>query len=311
MVSLVFLYSCRTVPSQEFYSVFGNTAWDPVSEIFFWIELFLFPYLIFFCTNWFCLFFALLAKNQWYCNSEGSVAWKCLWCNLGSVSAAAFGSFLVKPIFYFIKVYQQVVKQFSCIPGIEYGVDRLKDLFADYDDNALYEMTHSNKSFLESGKDIKESFKNHDRDLSKVAHIAWNIGILGKICFTFLFMFLGYFSICASNMYQVSSPLGPILIFFIEGVLAATLSTCVIEMTCNCIVILYMHDKGLEARAASNPDIKNLKEFIEKHGKMRSKECCCECPKCSIKIGEEKAHKQELELFLPKRAEAEGQECSH
>ena len=291
--ALVYLYSCGTVDSsRETFNTFGNVKWDNTTRNLFYYEVIGFVWIIEFKIFLTQMAIALIVAYWYFDHGDQpkhhhkifSAYWTAIRYHLGSVAFAALLLTIVKLIKWFLeylqkKVYKQgfagnKAVQFIC--GCVGCYVRCFERFIKFlDKNALIGIAYSSKSFCASAKEVLVLMVTNAARFVALGSIGELFSLLGKTLVTLASTVFGFYIITHTYKSDISSPVGPSVVYMLVGYCVSSIFLSVFETVCDCIIIFYLEDERLNGAKASMHAPKPLHDFMTSHRNEEDKACCC------------------------------------
>lgn len=291
--ALVYLYSCGTVDSsRETFNTFGNVKWDNTTRNLFYYEVIGFVWIIEFKIFLTQMAIALIVAYWYFDHGDQpkhhhkifSAYWTAIRYHLGSVAFAALLLTIVKLIKWFLeylqkKVYKQGFdgnKAVKFICGCVGCYVRCFERFIKFlDKNALIGIAYSSKSFCASAKEVLVLMVTNAARFVALGSIGELFSLLGKTLVTLASTAFGFYIITHTYKSDISSPVGPAVVYMMIGYCVSSIFLSVFETVCDCIIIFYLEDERLNGAKASMHAPKPLHDFMTSHRNEEDKPCCC------------------------------------
>jgi len=291
--ALVYLYSCGSVDSSRTtFNTFGNVKWDNTTRNLFYYEVIGFVWIIEFKIFLTQMAIALVVAYWYFDHGDQpkhhhkifSAYWTAIRYHLGSVAFAALLLTLVKLVKWFLEYLQKkVYKQgFAGNPAIKFICGcvgcyvRCFERFIKFlDKNALISIAYSSKSFCASAKDVLVLMVTNAARFVALGSIGELFSLLGKTLVTLASTVFGFYIITQTYKHDISSPVGPTVVYMMIGYCVSSIFLSVFETVCDCIIIFYLEDERLNGSKASMHAPKPLHDFMDSHRNEEDKTCCC------------------------------------
>ena len=282
LFALGFLYSCGSVAHKDQYSAFGNVSWDENARRMFYFEAVAIVWLVEFLHFYTQLVLAFVVCFWYFDHGRADKQhWKicagiytALRYHIGSVALASLLVAIVKLVkwlFYYIQKHiyaanfqgNQIIK-FFCL-CLSCYMDCFERFLQYIDKNALITMTYTGKGFCSCAQEVFELLGSNGARFLALGSLGELLSFLGKALIIALSAGLGFLLVTEATFYseKLTSPIAPVVVFTLIAYCVSSLFMSIFEMTCDCIIILYLEDEKRNGSKALMSAPQPLHQFME------------------------------------------------
>jgi hypothetical protein len=144
------------------------------------------------------------------------------------------------------------------------------------DKNALITMTYTGKGFCSCAQEVFELLGSNGARFLALGSLGELLSFLGKALITALSAGLGFLLVTETDFYseKLTSPIAPVVVFTLIAYCVSTLFMSIFEMTCDCIIILYLEDEKRNGSKALMSAPQPLHRFMEEERNNEDEVCC-------------------------------------
>jgi len=291
LLALGYLYSCGSVEHKDQYTTFGNVEWQESARRVFYFEAVAIVWLVEFLHLYTQLVLALVVCFWYFGRGKQQNCTICtaiytaLRYHIGSVALASLLVSIVKLVkwlLYYIQKHLYVAHfqgneliKFFCL-CLSCYMDCFERFLQYIDKNALITMTYTGQSFCSCAQEVFELLGSNGARFLALGSLGELLSLLGKALITALAAGTGFFLVTETDHYRekLTSPIAPVVVFALIAYCVSSLFMSVFEITCDCILVLYLEDEKRSGTKALMSAPEPLHRFMEEERGREDGSCC-------------------------------------